>query len=217
VERCWFEGFDEAIEVAAGYTTEMRISQTIIVPTQGHGPIQDQPGEWYGWGVKVNFNADIRPPAAQAKPNLTLDHCTVEGAGLLDLTGSPGPAPIRLQVNQCVFRANTLLAFNPMRPKQQQQVHWEGAANQYDIVGPAWIVHSTAGSPAFSTDIIDLDSWLRITPGEKKTIRSKLKYQTDPAKRPASLRPHDFAIEAPAPSQSRPGADPVLVGPWSNP
>ena len=75
----------------------------------------------------------------------------------------------------------------------------------------------TAGSPAFSTDITDLNSWLQITSGEKKTIRSKLKYQIDPAKRQAAQRPLDFAIEAPAPPQSRPGADPALVGPWSNP
>jgi eukaryotic-like serine/threonine-protein kinase len=217
VERCWFEGFDEAIEVAAGYTTEMRIRQTMIVPAPGHGPIQDQPGDWYGWGVKFVFNADVRSQADQPKPNLILDHCTVEGAGLLDLTGSQGPAPIRLEVNQCVFRANTLLAFNPQRPRQQQQIHWEGAGNQYDIVGHAWIVHSTAGSPAFSMEITDLESWLHITPGENKTIRSKLKYQIDPARRPASLQPHDFTIEAPAPPQSRPGADPAQVGPWSSP
>ena len=29
--------------------------------------------------------------------------------------------------------------------------------------------------------------------------------------------PLDFAIEAPPPPQSRPGADPALVGPWSSP
>ena len=176
----------------------------MIVPAPGHGPINDQPGEWYGWGVKFRFDADERAKAARPKPNLTLDRCTIEGAGLLDLTDTVGPAPIQLEVNQCVFRSNTLLAFNPKRPKQQNQIHWEGAANQYEIVGPSWIVHSTAGSPAFSQEITDLDSWLHITPGEKKTIRSKLKYQTDPAKRPATLRPLDFTIEAPTPPQARP-------------
>jgi hypothetical protein len=195
----------------------MRISQTMIVPAPGHDPIEAQTGDWYGWGVKFNFSADVRSKAGQPKPNLILDHCTFEGAGLLDLTGSPGPAPIRLEVNQCVFRANTLLAFNPKRPTEQLQVYWQGAANQYDILGKIWIVHSTTGSPALSTGITDLDSWLLFTSGEKKTIRSKLKYLIDPARRPASLRPHDFAIEAPAPPQSRPGADPALVGPWSNP
>jgi hypothetical protein len=216
IERCWFEGFDEAIEVAAGYTTEMRISQTMIVPAPGHDPIQAQTSEWYGWGVKFIFNADVRSKVAQPKWNLILDHCTFEGAGLLDLTGSPGPAPIRLEANQCVFHANTLLAFNPKRPKQQQQVHWQGTLNQYDILGRIWIVHSTAGSPAFSTDITDLDSWLQFNPGEKSPIRSKLKYQIDPTRRSASLRPHDFAIEAPAAPQPRPGADPAMVGPWGN-
>ena len=195
----------------------MRISQTMIVPASGRSPIQAQPGEWYGWGVKFIFTADARPDSAQLKPNLTLDHCTFEGAGLFDLTTSPGPAPIRLAVNQCVFRANTLLAFNSKRTKQELQFEWKGAANQYDILGPSWIVHSTEGSPAFSIGVTDLESWLRFTPREKETIRSKLKYQIDPAKRPTSLRPHDFAIEAQTPPQSRPGADAALVGPWSNP
>ena len=218
VERCWFEGFDEAIEVEAGYKTEMRMSQTMIVPAPGHGLIPPQPGEWYGWGVKFTFNADIRTPTngVQSKPNLTLEHCTVEGAGLFDLTTSPGPAPIQLVVNHCAFRANTLLALNSNR-SGQHQFNWVGAGNQYDILGRSWIVHSTQGSPALSTDVTDLDSWLKFTDIEKEPIRSKLKYQIDPARRPASLRPHEFTIEAPAPPLSRPGADPVLVGPWSNP
>jgi eukaryotic-like serine/threonine-protein kinase len=219
VERSWFEGFDEAIELQAGYESELRISQTMIVPGSGGGPIQAQPSESYGWGVKCTFKADLRSPAkgTRSKPNFILDHCTVEGAGLFDLTSSPGPAPIQLAVNQCAFRANTLLAFNPKRPEEQQQIYWEGTANQYDILGRTWIVHSTEGSPAFSTGVTDLGSWLHITPGEKNTILSKLKYQVDPTKRPAPLRPRDFAIEAQAPPQSRPGANPALVGPWSNP
>jgi hypothetical protein len=219
VDRCWFEGFDQAIELEAGYGTDVRISQTMIVPASGRGLGETQSGELYGWGVKCNFKADLRAPTngTRSKPNLVLDHCTVEGAGLFDLTRSPGPAPIQLQVNQCAFHAHTLLAFNPNRPQEQQQVHWEGTANQYNILGRVWIVHSRAGSPAFSTDVIDLDSWLHITPDERNTVRRKFKYQVDPDKRPALLRPHDFAIDAEGPLQSRPGANPALVGPWSNP
>ena len=93
VDRCWFEGFDEAIELAAGYETKVRISQTMIVPAAGRDPFQAQPGEGYGWGVKSDFKADLRSStkANRSKPNLILDHCTIEGAGLFDLTGSFGP------------------------------------------------------------------------------------------------------------------------------
>lgn len=219
VERRWFEGFDESIEVEAGYATQMRMIQTMIVPAPGHCAIPPQLGEWYGWGVKLVFKADVRAEqkGIQPKPNLILEHCTVEGAGLFDLTGSAGPAPIQVTVNRCAFRANSMLALNSKRLKQQPQIEWVGAANQYDILGKIWIVHSTEGSPAFSTDVTDLESWLRFARGEKETIRSQLKYQHDPAKRPATLRPQEFTIEAPAPRQSCPGADPLLVGPWSTP
>ena len=203
MERCWFEGFDEAIEVAAGYTTEMRISQTMIVPAPGHGPIQRSARRMVRLGREVQVRRRRTSQGCPAKAEFDPRSLHNRRGGLARLDGQPGPAPIQLEVNQCVFRANTLLAFNPKRPKQQKQIHWEGAANQYDILGRSWIVHSTAGSPAFSTEITDLDSWLHITPGEKKTIRSKLKYQIDPAKRPASLRPLDFAIEAPTPPQGR--------------
>jgi hypothetical protein len=219
VDRCWFEGFDKAIEVAAGFMTEIRVSQTMIVPAIRRAPLQAQPDDWYGWGVKFDFSADIRPPTSgvQPKPNLILNHCTVEGAGFLDLTSSRGPAPIQLAINQCAFRTNALLAFNSDRPQEQQQIQWVGAANQYDILGRSWIVHSTEGSPAFSTDVTDLESWLRFAPAEKKTIRSKLKYQIDPSARSLPPGPRDFAVEAISPSEPCPGADPRLVGPWSKP
>ena len=50
VNRCWFQGFDTAIEVSAVHGTSTQIQQTMIVPTPG--PAQAQPPELYGWGVK---------------------------------------------------------------------------------------------------------------------------------------------------------------------
>ena len=91
VDRCWFEGFDDAIEVDANYGTQMKITQTMIVPNSRLGSDQTHPSEGYGWGLKFKFVADIRPmpKGARPKPNLILDHCLVEGAGLFDLTSSP--------------------------------------------------------------------------------------------------------------------------------
>ena len=164
IERCWFEGFDDAVEVEANNATQMRISQTMIVPDFHRRLLESQPGQWYGWGVKIKFSADNLPPSKGAvrKPNLILDHCTMEGAGLFDLTLSRGPAPISVAVKECAFRLNALLAFNRKRPKTELQIRWEGEANQYEILGRSWIVDSASeGGPAFSKDIDDLDSWLR--------------------------------------------------------
>jgi len=218
IERCWFEGFDDAIEADANYGTEMQIKQTMIVPSSGRGANQTHPSEGYGWGLKFKLIGDIRPTAKGAlpKPNLILDHCLVEGAGLFDLTSSQGPAPLRVAVNQCTFRTNSLLALNRKRLKMEEQIHWEGKGNQYDILGHSWIVESASeGSPAFSKDVVDLDSWLRVTRGEKETVRAKPKYLIDPATRSESRRPSDFAIEGLPQPQAHPGADPSLIGPWS--
>ena len=220
IERCWFEGFDDAIEADADYRTEMKISQTMIVPSSERAPNQTQLSEGYGWGLKFKFTGDIQPipKGTKPKPNLILDHCLVEGAGLFDLTSSRGPAPLRVAVNHCTFRTNSLLALNRKRPKNEDQIHWDGEGNQYDVRGRSWIVESASeGSPAFSKDVVDLESWLRITPGEKKTIKTKPKYLIDPATRSESRRPSDFAIEGLPLPEDHSGADPSLVGPWSKP
>src|ERR1017187_8761242 len=178
VDRCWFEGFDQAIEVAADNRTQIRISQTMILPSPEPGPGQEQAGEGYGWGVKFLFAGAIVPHTKTSKPNLILDHCTVEGVGLIDMGSSLGPGPVLVEVKQCVLRGDSLLAFNPKRNTTEKQIHWRGEANQYDIHGHSWIVHSaSAGSPALAgVDITDLESWLQNTPEEINPLRTKLKY-----------------------------------------
>jgi hypothetical protein len=136
---------------------------------------------------------------------------------LVDLTNSPGPAPVEFEVRQCVVRANTLLAVNPKRPSREQ-IHWRGESNQYEIQSPTWIVSSASeGTPILSASATDLKGWLNFAPGEKDPIQTKLKYRIDPAARPESLQPRDIAIERSTQSQFHPGADAELVGPRSQP
>ena len=213
VDCCWFEGFDQAIDVTASYMTHMRISQTMIVPASGRDLAHAQVGEWYGWGVKIKFAGALRPQSAQ--PNILLDHCTVEGAGLFDLAASEGPARLQVEMKKSVLRGNALLALNRNRPPGEQ-IYWQGEANQFDIQGPTWIVNSASeGSPMFSASVTDLGGWLVFAPAEKTPIRTKVKYQIDPSARSEPLQPRDFAIEPGAQPQSHPGADAELVGPRS--
>jgi len=211
VDRCWFQGFDKAIELSAVDRMATRVQQTIIVLAPG--PAQGQPRELYGWGVKVQSVGSGSPQS-----HLILEHCTVEGAGLLDLTSSRVLAPLQVEVNHCAVRAEALLACRLSKPGEPltAQFDWRGQGNQYDILGRFWMVLSASqGTP--ETAVTDLDSWLRVAAKDSEPIRDKLKYQTDPAARSAALRPRDFTIEASGPPQTKPGADPGKVGPWSSP
>jgi eukaryotic-like serine/threonine-protein kinase len=218
VDRCWFEGFDSAIEVAAELRTSVRIKHTMIVRAPVGDSTEPSPGEGYGWGVKLRFESTARPQSKAFQANFLLDHCTLDGAGLFDLTDSPGPASVRVEVNRCVLDSNTLLAVNPKRPSKEQ-IEWRGDSNYYDVVGRSWIVNSASqGTPLFSAEAIDLDGWAKFVGQEKDLIRAKLKYRIDPSARGEPLQPRDFAIEESAPLQSHPhGADAKLVGPWSPP
>jgi eukaryotic-like serine/threonine-protein kinase len=217
VNRCWFEGFDSAIQVAADFRTNVRLKQTMIVRPTVRDSAEVQPREGYGWGIKLRFTGDAPPEGKTFQPNFFLDHCTLDGGGLFDLTDSTGPAPVKVEVRQCVLRANTLLAVNPKKPPQDQ-IKWRGEANHFEVLGHTWIVSSASeGSPVLSASAVDLNSWIDFARDEKDPIRTKLKYQIEPSARGELLRPRDFAVEASTQPQSHSGADPALVGPWSRP
>jgi len=219
VDRCWFQGFDRAIEIDTVDRIPARIQQTMIVPAPESAPDRLQSAELHGWGVKFQASSGGGPQGKPPQSHLILEHCTIEGAGLLDLTGSPLLTPLQIEVNHCAVRADALLAWKP-KPNQPSnsladQVHWLGLGNQYDILGKSWIVLSASqGTPAFSINITDLESWLRVATKDKDSIPTKLEFLTDPAAQSDSFQPRDFAIKASATLQTKPGADPELVGPW---
>jgi hypothetical protein len=149
---------------------------------------------------------------------LTLEHCTFEGAGLLNLTNSHVRAPLQLEVRYCAVRAEALLACTPRKPEEPPtaQFDWQGRGNQYDIHGHFWIARS-AGQEIADPPVTDLVSWLRVAPKDHEPSVAKLRYHTDTGARPAAPRPQDFAIEASGPLETTPGADAHTVGPGSNP
>ena len=214
VNNCWFEGFDKAIEIDAQNTAHTVIFQTMIVPASCKDLAQADLAESYGWGVKLKFIGATRGPAPNLLPHLTLDHCTVDGGGLIDLTGWMGPGQVQAKVVSCAVRTNALLAVSPKTPPAQQ-ILWRGEGDQYDVQGHSWIVHSASAEfPAFSTEITDLKSWSSFT--KSHPITEKVLYRVDPTARSTPLRPRDFALD-PRPGQVQAGADPDEVGPWSSP
>jgi serine/threonine-protein kinase len=212
VDRSWFQGFDKVIELSDVDRKPTQIRETMFVsgPAQSRG----QPPELCGWSVSVRSN---RP-----RGHLILERCTVEGAGLLDLVTKRKNAPLQIEVRNCVLRTDALLACEPgtvSREQIQKQICWQGQSNQYSILGRSWIVLSAnqERTPAFSAAVTDLDSWSQVAVNESKPILAELKYLVDPTARKNPLRPRDFAIAAPGSKQTKPGADPDRVGPWSNP
>jgi serine/threonine-protein kinase len=213
VDRCWFQGFDPAITISTLDAVDQipaRIHQTMIVPSPESGRARPQLAEPRGWGVKVL--------ASSPESRLILDHCTFDGAGLLDLTGRPLVTPIQIEVKHCAVRADALLAWKPDRLDDSlaDQLHWRGSGNQYDILGRSWIVPSTSqAAKGPSIGIIDLSSWMHVATKDENAIATKLEFVTDPSAQSDSFQPRNFAIKESATRQAKPGADPELVGPWA--
>ena len=217
VTRCWFQGFDETIDITVMNRTPARIRQTMIVPAFGPSHAQSHTPDWYGWGVKLQLGAGGGAKLTIPSSHLILEHSTIEAAGLIDVTNSSAPAPLEVDVNHCAVKAEALLACKrDIDPTSQ--IRWRGVGNQYDMLGRVWIVLSASeGTPAFSNAATDLQSWSLFAPGDSKPTQEKLEFLTDPMARMSLAQPRDFRIQAPVASQIRPGADPELVGPWSNP
>ncbi len=162
--------------------------------------------EWYGWGVQVQL-----VPGGKGQRRLVLEDCTFEGAGLLNLVPGTVPLPLDVVVKRCAVRARAILAY-PLE-LHTAQLHWQGEGNYLEILENSWTVLSThLDTPALSTSVIDRESWSKVE-SEKNPIRTKIIYRPPPTSRPS--RPQDFAIEAPDSPDTKVGADPEKVGPWS--
>ena len=213
VDRCWFEGFDTAINILSFEGTVARIRQTMIVPrVMAAGPAAPV-ADRRGWGVGLHLAAGGGVPRVSRR--LVLDHCTFEGAGFLELVPEGLHSSLEVEVKQCAVQAEELLAWNPSKPDDRfpNQFHWQGEGNRFEILGRFWIVHSSrVPTPVTSADVTDLESWSKFAVREREPIRSVLRYRTDQAARADPLKPQDFALDSPNP----PGADPEQVGPWGH-
>ena len=64
-------------------------------------------------------------------PHLILEHCTVENAGLIDLTNSPASSQLEVEVNHCAVKAEALLAFQIVRLSETESwVHFDNLRQQ---------------------------------------------------------------------------------------
>ena len=215
VDRSWFLGFDEAFRLKVYEETTAQIRRSMIIPQPGASPASGTAAELRGWAVAVDLLPGRGTPGG-SKRKLTLERCTIEGAGLLAVTGDPRPSPLPVEISHCAVRAESLLAWQPRKPGDglSADLLWQGEGNQFQVLGPCWVMMSAATmSPALSLGVTDLASWSKFVSRELGPLKTRILYRTDPHQRTASPEPKDFAIESSDLPADRAGADPEIVGP----
>jgi hypothetical protein len=218
VENCWFEGFETALEVHCIGGSAPTVRQTMMISKQMNPvssssvPSESIPfaSESSGWGLRVKFLGG--GPAGSAR-RLILDHCTVTGAGVLQLAGFSQGFPLQVETRNCAVQTEALLAWEPTAPNiplSRQTLRWSGEANQLDVASQSWIETSSKMTSPLSVRVTDLDSWLQVAQ-EHDLILGRLEFLANPSTRAGSPQPRDFVIKSAGPR--KPGADPEQVGP----
>jgi hypothetical protein len=172
VARCRFEGFDEAIRAKVYGGTGIEIRQTMILAERGAAPTASPVPRGWALGVELVPGSG---PSGGSKRHLLLDHCTIEGAGLLDLTSGEGQSSLAADVNYCDMRVDALLAWQPRKREDRLEVdlRWQGLGNRFQIRGGFWVVQSARTmTPASTLDVTDLKSWSRFVVREAEAAGS---------------------------------------------
>jgi len=206
VDRCWFEGFQVAVEIQslAGSSHALRRSMFVPGGTPSDAVKEGRPVR-SGWAARVIFQGGgVRGRGR----SIHLDHCTVAGEGLLKVSGFGDPSVLTAEVESCVVRGERLIEWDPSPPDANfdpKSLGWKGVGNQLDLVGDSWI----AGGSKVPT-IANLDEWAGRF-AEDQAIRSGVQFTMEPVTSDGRLTPQAYALVRP--DDSRPGADPQEVGP----
>ncbi|SIO56161.1 serine/threonine protein kinase [Singulisphaera sp. GP187] len=207
---CWFDGFDQALDVAAFNGSLITVRQCIMVNAKAKA---GEPPS--GWALRVRAK-----PGGNANEKLgrrlVLDHCTILGKGLFDLVGFSSQLPYKVEVKGSAVLADAVLAWEPQPtglPPSNEALQWQGQDNLYDIRGKAWITLSPQGTPELAGGPSDLDSWTKQV-DESAPLTPPIKFRTDPTTTSESPSPRDFLV---LDSERPVGAEPDRVGPRPKP
>ncbi len=151
IERSQFEGFDRAIEIRMYRRLTATIRQTLITADARHPENQ--------WGFKVSHIPLKGAPGNPDSLQLLLDHCTVQGGGLLALSGYSELTPLKARVSDCIIRADALINWDSRSesPTWPKALSWTGRGNQFQIKGKRWILNGGAAADG----IVDAMTWAK--------------------------------------------------------
>ena len=201
---CWFEGFDQAIDVGLFQGGAVKLTQCMFV----RGKADDAP---IGWALRTRMMAG--GGRSKTPRSVVFDRCTVQGHGVLDIVGFSPEAPLKASLTQTAALVDTVLAWEPSKPEvelDKASLLWTGVDNLYDVEGDNWMVASSNGGAGLPDGPIDLRGWSSRM-NERDTEPPPLKFAVKPENLSQTPTPQDFAVTN---STLRPrGADPKYVGP----
>jgi serine/threonine protein kinase len=207
VAGCWFAGFDQPIAVDVYSRSKVRFQHSMFV---GYKP-GETPRGWLG--VAVDKPTGARP-RGDVSYGVTVERCTIVGAGLLALGNLSAPSPIFVTVRDTVVKSPALLMW-PAQPPFPTGLSWSGRGNRYAVTGASWVVQAPGGLIEVPKAPTDLESWKAagIIETDSKAEPVKLAApSTSAADEPA---PSGYAVEGP--DAKTLGADPQFVGPGAKP
>lgn len=207
VARCWFEGFDTALEIQAMAGPQHTIRQSMFVP--GGTPseaVQAEKSVRRGWAARIVFGGGGARDAGRA---LKMEHCTVAGEGIFQILGFSERAPLLLDVASCAAKVDRLIDWKPPQSGgawSTASLKWAGTDNQFDVIGDAWVATPEG------VGVAGFDDWSKAF-SETGAIRTGVQFTMSPPPADGRLSPAAYSLVRPAPSN--PGADPRVVGPKS--
>jgi serine/threonine-protein kinase len=164
VEQTRFEGFRHAIEIGMYQQFAAMIRQTMI----SSGESQSEGNDVWGFNVSKHSSKVAKKSKTNDILQLTLDHCTFRGTGLLELSGFTDRSPLKVRMSGSLIQADTLINWEPGDSASnwsRDSVQWSGEGNRFELRGRSWVLHgglATSPPPTADSDVNDeVESWAR--------------------------------------------------------
>jgi hypothetical protein len=205
ITGCVFMGFNNPLRLRSFPGFDTRVRQCLFV--------RSKPGDQEaGWPLRLTLGQSPSPNPRR----VAIDHCTVVGAGLLELEGFTAEQPIRVNVHDSVVKARSLLMWSGAS-EFPKGLSWKGSANRYSISGASWVVRGPSGFDAVEHGPVNLETWSSATTAEPGSIEDPIQFPAE-SSAGALLEAgawNSFQLEES--ESSSVGIDPAYVGPGAKP
>jgi len=208
VESCLFAGFDRPINVEAYPGSVVSIKQSILVRAGGTA---DTPG----WVVRAQCTNSLNLDEANQTRTIAIDHTTIQGGGLLDVSGFSATKPLTVNLDHVASQSRALLTWSPPEGELQDQwakgLKWTGKGNRYDVTGGPWVLMSANAELPMQNTPTDLKGWSEAVKSDRDAVAESFQFAAGPALVTdiTAIDPEGFALVG----VEGVGADPKKVGP----